>query len=83
MAEQFCIPVEYCYKRKPIPKSRLWHMNCYKAAERSSSQVPEVFDVSDAGGDQVSIFIAVPCGERGEVDVDTLAEHQELANQNL
>jgi hypothetical protein len=83
MTGRLCILVEYCYRRKPIPKSRLWHLNCYKATEQPATQASGVLDVSDAGGDQVSIFIAVPCGEHGEVDADTQAEYEDLADQKF
>jgi hypothetical protein len=56
MTETFCIRVEYRYKRKTIPKSRLWNLNSYKTAEQPARQSPGILDVSDAGGDQVGIF---------------------------
>lgn len=83
MTEQRCIPVEYRYKRKPIPKSRLWHMNCYKAAAQPANYAPGILDVSHAGEDQVSIFMAVPCNEEGEVDADTQGEYEDLADQKF
>lgn len=83
MTEQLCIPVEYRYKRKPIPKSRLWHLNCYKAPGSPANQSPGVLDMSDIGKNQVSIFIAIPCNEQGEVDADTQMEYEDLADQKF
>jgi len=83
MNEQRCIPVEYCYMRKPVPKSRLWHMKCRKAAAQPANRVPGLFEVSHAGEDQVSIFMAVPCNHEGEVDADTSGEYEDLADQKF
>lgn len=82
MANQLCMPVEYLYRRKPMPKSRLWHLNCYKA-EKPSVLSPEIMDITDPGGDQVSITIAVPCDDQGNVDSKTHAEYQARADQKF
>ena len=83
MTEQRCIPVEYRYRREPVPKSRRWHMNCCKAAAQPANQAPGVVNVSHAGEDQVSIFMAVPCNQEGGVDPDTQGDYEDLADQKF
>jgi hypothetical protein len=83
MTKRFCISVEYRYRRKPIPKSRLWHMTCYKGVALRANQLPGALEVSEAGADQVSIFIAVPCNEQYQVDSDTQTEYEDFADQKF
>jgi len=73
----------HLYRRKPLPKSKLWHSNCYKGAKEPFNRIPGIYDVIDTGKDEVEIRIAVPCGQNGNVVDDILAEHEDLADDKF
>ena len=77
-----CMPVLYDYKRKPLPNSKVWHMGCRKAAEMPSELSVGIVDVSNHR-DRVGILIAVPCDEHGEVDHDTQAKYEDIADERF
>ena len=56
----------------------IWGTTIYNP---SGQQV--IWGTDDMGGDQVSVFMAVPCDEKGEVDGDTQDEFQELADDRF
>jgi len=58
-------------------------MNQTIVEEKPSLQIQGIRRISDRGGDQVSIFIAVPCNEKGKVDTDTQDVYVELAEQKF
>jgi hypothetical protein len=82
MEHTTCIPVEYRYRREPRPKSNRWHMNCHKAAPQ-----PSLLPIGETEviihGDQVSIYINVPCDEQGNVDEQTQAEYEDMADHKF
>jgi hypothetical protein len=79
MSRSLCIVVEYRYNRSRATRSRAWYMEGYRAIEDPLVQRPGEIDLGD-DGDQVSVCLAVPCSSRGEIDQETLAEYEGLAD---
>jgi hypothetical protein len=79
MSLEVCLVVEYRYNRSRATRSRVWHMEGCRAIEYLLVDLPGEIDLDD-DGDQVSIYLAVPCSSRGGIDEETLAEYEELAD---
>jgi hypothetical protein len=74
--------MEYRYRRERMPASPVWHMNCFQSAEGPDLLTPGEMRTSDEG-DQISIYVAVPCDMNGGVDKETLAEYEDLADERF
>jgi len=79
MSLELCLVVEYRYNRSRATRSRVWHLEGYLAIEDPLVQFPGEIDLGD-DGEEVSVYLAVPCSSRGEIDEETLAEYEELAD---
>jgi hypothetical protein len=80
-SDPLCIPVEFCYNRNPMPKSREWDMACKKASDKPANQSPGIMgEAVITSENQVSIFIAVPCNEKGDVDNDMQGHYEDIAD---
>ena len=82
MAQSLCVVVEYVYKRKLLPGSKIWHMQSSRDDEPPSEL--EVGDSKIRGnGDTVSILIAVPCDQYGTISPETKNKYEDLADEKF
>ncbi|MEX0716737.1 MAG: hypothetical protein WD066_09125 [Planctomycetaceae bacterium] len=79
MAESLCMPVLYRYMKSRLPKLDRWHTSCSKADKEPSLCPVGVLDLT-VGPDEISILIAVPSNEQGDVDLDTQGAYEDIAN---
>jgi hypothetical protein len=82
MDEQLCLLTNYLYRRVPIPTSVQWHMNWHKISVSPAMRVPGFVD-QEGGANQCSINFAIPCSTSGEIDPETQAEYEDLADERF
>jgi hypothetical protein len=82
MEEQPCQLLNYVYRRRPMPGSVVWHMNCYTMSDRPVRRVPG-FVEQDGTTDQLSILVAVPCSASGGIETATQDEYEDLAGEHF
>jgi hypothetical protein len=79
MSLEVCLVVEYRYNRCRATRSRVWRLEGYLAIQDPLVGPPGELNFGD-DGKVVSVYMAVPCSSRGEIDEETLAEYEELAD---
>lgn len=83
MVKLLCRVVEYVYKRKPSPGSKIWHMQSEVDKEESPSELEVGDSKINAGDDTVRVLLAVPCDESGKFSEETINRYEEIADKKF
>lgn len=81
MEEELCMPVEYVYRRQPIPHSLRWHMVSSKASPAPEMLPPGRLGDPQESSDQVILTFGVPCPSNGVIVQEVADEYEDLADK--